>query len=119
MTDVPAYMETVEKFISPLIENQFPEIYRQDGPTFVLFLKAYFEYLESEGNALWYARRLPELKDIDFTLDSFITHFKNKYLAKLPLNTDSDVRMLVKHSLDLFRSKGTPRGVQILFQLVF
>ncbi len=112
-------MDTLEKTVSHLIENQFPQIFREEGPMFVAFLRAYFEWMEEEGNNLFYTRRLPEIKDIDETLEEFIVHFKNTYLAKIPLNSHSDVRNLVKHSLDLYRSKGTERGVDLLFKLVY
>ncbi len=112
-------METIEKFISHLIENQFPGIYREDGPMLVAFMKSYYEWMEETENVLWYTRRLYEIKDIDETLDEFITHFKEKYLSRIPINDNTDVRNLVKHSLDLYRSKGTERGVDLLFKLVF
>ena len=32
-----------EKFISNFIENQFPRFYQEDGPDFILFVKAYYE----------------------------------------------------------------------------
>ena len=38
----------IEKNISNLVEHQFPEFYRTDGPTFVSFVKAYYKWLESE-----------------------------------------------------------------------
>lgn len=86
---------------------------------FVAFLKAYFEFLEDEGNPLWYSRRLSEIKDIDETLEEFILHFKEKYLKNIPLTSYTDARMLIKHSLDLYRSKGTERGIDLLFKLIY
>jgi hypothetical protein len=38
----------VEK-ISSLVEQQFPAFYNEDGEQFVLFVKAYYEYLEQSG----------------------------------------------------------------------
>src|SRR4051812_23364594 len=112
-------METIEKYVSNLIEGQFPQFYREEGPMFVAFMRSYFEWMESSINTLWYTRRLFEIKDVDETLDQFLVHFKQKYLNKIPVNEASDVRNLVKHSLDLYRSKGTERGVDLLFKLVF
>lgn len=40
-------MKDFEKFISPIIENQFPAIYREESPLFVAFMKAYYEWAES------------------------------------------------------------------------
>lgn len=83
------------------------------------FVKAYYEWLESPSNPLYYARRYYALTDIDTTLDSFIVYFKEKYLKNIQLDTESDTRLLVKHALDIYRSKGTERCVRLLFQLVF
>ena len=33
-----------ENFISPLVEHQFPSLYKDDGPELIAFLKAYYEY---------------------------------------------------------------------------
>lgn len=105
--------------ISNLISNQFPAFYREQGPVFIAFVKAYYEWLESPSNPLYYARRYYALTDIDTTLDSFIVFFKEKYLKNIQLDTQSDTRLLVKHALDIYRSKGTERCVRLLFQLVF
>ena len=39
----------IEKNISNLVEHQFPEFFRTDGPTFVLFVKKYYEWLEGKS----------------------------------------------------------------------
>lgn len=105
--------------ISNLIANQFPAFYREQGPIFIAFVRAYYEWLESPTNPLYYSRRFYNIMDIDTTLDEFILHFKEKYLKDIQLTTKSDTRLLIKHALDIYRSKGTERCVQLLFQLVF
>ena len=35
-----------EKYISNFIQNQFPLFYQEEGPDFILFLKAYYEWME-------------------------------------------------------------------------
>ena len=40
-------MREIEDFISPLIEGQFPAFYRDEGKMFVAFVKAYYEWAES------------------------------------------------------------------------
>lgn len=44
-------MSGIEKFISPYIATQLPRIYRENGPMFVSFLKAYYEFLEHRRDA--------------------------------------------------------------------
>ena len=40
-------MLTIEKNIVPLIEQQFPSLYRAEGELFITFVKAYYEWLET------------------------------------------------------------------------
>ena len=112
-------METIEKKISNLIQSQFPAHYRENGPVFVAFVTEYYKWLESQDQTIYHTRRILDYKDIDETVDDFIIYFKNKYLTNIQFNTQSDIRQLVKHSLDLYRSKGTERSVDLLFRLVF
>lgn len=112
-------MRDIEDYISPLIESQFPSFYAEEGPLFVLFAKEYFKWLESSGNALYYSRNLLEYRDIDKTIDSFLVHFKEKYLSGVDFTSQSSKRVLVKAAIDLFRSKGSERSIDLLFKLVY
>lgn len=112
-------MRDIEDIISPLIETQFPSFYKEEGPVFIEFVKAYYEWMETEGNALAISRDILELKDIDQTIDDYIQYFKTKYLPLISFNTATDKRFLVKHVLDLYRSKGTERSVDLFFRLVY
>ena len=40
-------MSEFVKTVSQLVENQFPSFYKEDGPGFVAFVKAYYEFLET------------------------------------------------------------------------
>ena len=112
-------MQSIEQHISQYIESQFPAIYREEGPVLVQFVKAYYEWMESTGQALWHSRRLPSYRDIDTTLDEFITHFKLKYLPNIQFTTASSKRLFVKNALDFHRSKGSPRSVELFFKLIY
>jgi hypothetical protein len=112
-------MSIIEKNISNFIETQFPAIYREEGPVFVEFVKKYYEWLESSNNALYHSRRILDYKDIDETVDDFVLKFKQKYLSDIQFDTVSQTRQLIKHSLDLYRSKGTDRSVDLFFRAVF
>lgn len=112
-------MKTLDKFISPLIVNQFPEIYKSDGPLFILFVKAYFEWLEASGNILNESRSIPEYRDIDTTLTEFVSLFKNKYMHGIPLDVPGDIKFLQKHIKEVYGSKGTKSGLELLFRLLF
>ena len=112
-------MKQFEKLISPFVESQFPSFYREEGGQFIAFVKAYYEWLESTNNPLWYARRLTDLRDIDTTLDEFIVYFKEKYLKNIQFDTATNKQLLIKNSLELYRSKGTERSIDLFFKLVY
>ena len=108
-----------EKLISPYVESQFPRHYRENSPQFVEFVRMYYAWLEQSTQPIGQARRMQEYRDIDETTDDFITYFKNKFLPYLKFVTNIDKRALVKHVQDLYRSKGTERGVDLFFKLVY
>lgn len=112
-------MDFFEKKISHLIEQQFPDFYQEDGPVFVEFVKKYYEWMESPNNAIYHSRRLLEYGDIDSTVDDFLIYFKSKYLNSIQFNTATNTRQLIKHSLDLYRSKGTTQSIDLFFKEVF
>lgn len=105
--------------VSPIIPFQFPGFYQDQYPNFVGFVEAYFQWLEQANNAQYYARRIYDIKDVDNTLDQFIIYFKEKYLQNIHFNTTAPIRTVIKHALDIYRSKGTERGTTLLFQLAF
>jgi len=109
----------MDKFISPLIASQFPQFYNQDGPTFIAFIKAYYEWMESTNNVINKSRSLLDTMDIDKTEQQFISHFTNTYLLSLPQDIITDKKLVVKHILDLYRTKGTKRAYELLFRLLF
>ena len=187
-------MNTVEQKISPLIQSMFPAFYAEEGPAFISFVQAYYEFLEqnfqlltldnntnfnigdtvtqgtttgtiinfvnsdvlvlvnelstfecmtmcsnltaitsSSGGsayiihggttkrlgALFLARNLPSIRDIDTTMDIFLTNFKQKYLCNIEFDTTTNKKLLIKNSFDLYRSKGTSRSIDLFFRLMY
>lgn len=108
-----------EKFVSNFIKNQFPLFYQEEGPDFILFVKAYYEWLESEKQPIYQARRLYDYRDIDNTLEEFLEFFQKKYLYGIPFNVIANKRFLLKHILDVYRSKGAIQCYRLLFKLLY
>lgn len=110
---------SLEKNISTLIHTQFPGHYRETGPTLVAFVEAYYKWLEEPGNELYMTRRFFEYTDVDETIDDFLVYFKETFLKGIQFETTSNIRMLLKHSLDLYRAKGSEQAIDLLFKIVF
>jgi len=113
-------MHDLSKTISEYIEQQFPAVYREDGPNLVAFTKAYYEFMENTSESpTTLSRSMFQNRDIDETLDSFLVHFKEKYLSEFPYAKAVDKRFAIKHIMDYYRSKGTPQATELLIRLLF
>lgn len=110
---------SVQQFISNFIQDQYPRFYEEEGPNFILFMEAYFEWMEQQGSPIGEARQLYNYRDIDNTLDKFLPHFQRKYLYGIPFNVIINLRFLLKHVLDVYRSKGSIQGYGLLFRLLY
>lgn len=105
----------IEKSISFFINQQFPGIYREDGPELVQLARDYYKWMETSSNqSVYVSRRFFEYRDIDSTIKDLLIFYKNKYLADLELK-ESIVPFLVKNILDLYRRKGTKAGIELFF----
>jgi hypothetical protein len=78
-----------------------------------------FSVTKDQKNPLSYLRSFYDDIDVDTTSEEFLVYFKEKYLKDIELRTDVDTRRLVKHALDIYRSKGTERGADLLFKMVY
>ena len=104
---------------SIFIPSQFPDFYEEEGPDLLLFVQAYYEWMEQNGGILDYSRNLMNNRDVDNTVDQFVEHFRTEYLQNLPAYSQHDTAFLVKHIQDLYKSKGTPRALDLVFRLFF
>lgn len=99
--------------LSRIVANQLPEFIREDYPTFVSFLEAYYEYLEqNDANAY-------ELRDIDKTLDRFITYFRNEVAPNAFSSPNGDQRFLLSNIKDAHLAKGSEASFKLLFRLLY
>ena len=113
-------MHDLSKTISEYIEQQFPAVYREDGPNLVAFTKAYYEFMENTSTSpTTLSRSMFQNRDVDETLDSFLVHFKEKYLSEFPYAKAVDKRFVIKHIMDYYRSKGTPKATELLIRMLF
>ena len=74
-----------------------------------------------QGNPVQTLQQLLEYADIDKTITDFLDQFRDSYLTAIPNTLASGVskRTLVKNIRDLYRAKGTRRGHELFFRLIF
>jgi len=105
--------------LSTLVENQFPAFYKEEGPKFLAFIKAYYQYLETTGKQQDIQRNLKNYKDIDTTLDEYIQYFRSELMAEIPDDALADKRLLAKRIKDLYTTKGTIDSYKLLFKILY
>jgi hypothetical protein len=103
---------SIKPSVSALISSQVPEFVREDNPTFVAFLQAYYDYIQTQSPDL------RDLRNLDTTLDGFIKHFKNELATNLP-PTIVDQRFLLQHIKDQYLAKGSESSYKLLFRMFF
>jgi hypothetical protein len=106
---------------SLLVPSQLPEFIRDnpDYSNFVLFLKAYYEWMEQNGQVTDRAKNLLNYKDVDQTTNEFIDYFTNDFLPYFPKDILIDESKAVKLARQLYQTKGTPGSYEFLFKVLY
>ena len=98
--------------LSSVVSRQIPEFIREDYPTFVAFVEAYYKYLQDQGVDL------TAVRDIDQTLEQFIVEFKRELAHNLPA-IQGDERFILTKIKDQYLAKGSESSYKLLFRLLF
>jgi len=109
---------------SVLVSQEVPEFVREEYPTFVAFLEAYYEFLETKqgtqkNDLTNQAKKLRTIRDVDDSIEEFETNFYNTYATLLPLEVQADKALLFKQLVPLYKAKGSDASFKLLFRLVF
>ena len=110
-----------KKTISAHIESQLPEFVRQDHGTFVDFVEAYYQWLETSNNPYLMPYQTMTYKDVDRTVSVFLDQIQNEVMQLWPKRLDRDVdrKNLIKNIKDFYESKGTEKSIRFIFRVLF
>jgi len=106
---------------SLLVPYQLPKFIAEDPnySVFVLFLQAYYEWMEQENNVLDYTKSLLTYMDVDTTTQEFLNYFINDFMSYFPPDILADQTKVLKIAKQLYQSKGTPASYKFLFRVLF
>jgi hypothetical protein len=126
---------SLSKKTSVQIAQQLPEFVRDDPnyQNFVLFLEAYYEWLETQYTAnanstivsttsqgiTYGSKNILNYVDVDETLDEFVQYFINDFLPYVPAEIFTDKRKLLKISKQFYQAKGTENSYKFLFRALY
>jgi hypothetical protein len=106
---------------SLLIPSQLPEFVRDEPAyaNFVLFLQAYYEWLEQNNNVEDRTKNILNYIDIDKTSAEFLDYFYEDFLSYFPDEILADKQKVAKIARDLYQSKGTQAAYRFLFRTLY
>jgi hypothetical protein len=106
---------------SLLIPHQIPKHIRDnpDYRNFILFLKAYYEWLDLPENTGNLINTISDYKDIDKVPDKFVDYYYNTFLPYFPKEILADKVKVSKIAKELYKAKGTPSSYKFLFKVLY
>ena len=110
---------STDNYTSLIVEDQFPEFAKEEGPNLIAFVKAYYEWMETTGQMTNEAKNLQDYADIDNTLDQFVQYFEGEVMDTIPKTIAADKRLLAKHIRDLYVAKGSQEAFRLLFRMLY
>jgi hypothetical protein len=127
LAELTPEQESILFRISPFIESQLPDFVRSDYPIFVSFLEAYYEWVEQNDNSVGAISRLTSVSDVDTTIDSFVSQFRNTYLLNFPTElaiaddgvTPLNIQSVIKNIKEFYKLKGTEKAFEFLFRIIY
>ena len=113
--------------LKSFIKNQLPSFIREDHSTFVAFMEAYYEWLDSNTDNIRITSQVDNVFDIDESLDIFVEDFQKTYIASFPIslaiNPETgeklDARKLIKNIRNFYKAKGIEKSYKFLFRIIY
>ena len=109
----------IKYHLSELIPDQLPGFVRDEYDNFIVFLKAYYEFLEQDNKAQEVLENLHKYSDIDETAEELVEKFFKTYAYDISFSEISDSRLFLKNIRELYSKKGTETSYRILFSYLF
>ena len=106
---------------SLLVPFQLPKFISEDPnyANFVLFVQAYYEWMEEQNNTLDFSKNLLNYMDVDTTTEQFLQYYVNDFMSYFPQDILTDKAKTLKIAKQLYQSKGTPASYKFLFRILY
>lgn len=111
--------DRIKNRLSLLVPEQLPDFVQSDYTQFVIFLKAYYEFLEQNNTAQEVLQNLEKYRDIDETTSNLIEKFLGTYSEDYFLSNTAENRFIIKRIRDIYKTKGTEKAYETLFYILY
>jgi len=102
-----------------LVDEVFPEHFREDYPNLVTFLDAYYEHLDSADNFGGIIQELQTIRDIEDTKLEYLDYMFDEIALGVSQNTFTFPREAIRNFGNFFRVKGSQYSVHGFFRAFF
>lgn len=102
-----------------LAERSFPSFFKSYAPKLLKFYSDWLDWTELPGNFHYELNHLSSEQDIDESIEAYRTHLKAKLLPEFPERTATDLKLLLKNVLWLYRAKSSRKAYDFMFRVLF
>ena len=116
--------------VYPVIKNQIPEFIREEYPTLATFVEKYYEFNDLNTTAYGIGptnilHTMQDRMDLGFqnygeeTKTDFLDTFFEQYGKDFPVTLAADKNILLKNIKDFYTAKGSVKGIELLFRIMY
>ena len=116
--------------VYPIIKNQIPEFVREEYPTLATFVEKYYEFNDLNTTAYGIGptnilHTMQDRMDLGFqnygeeTKTDFLDTFFEQYGKDFPVTLAADKNILLKNIKDFYTAKGSVKGIELLFRIMY
>lgn len=105
--------------LSAIINYKLPEFVRDEHDMFVAFVKAYYEFLEEDGNWLSYMERYQRNLNVDIADDDFIEQYVKEFASTFSQKALIPTDQLLKLIREFYLSKGSEDAFRFVFTILY
>jgi hypothetical protein len=92
---------------------------RDNFPIVLDFLQAYYAWMETSGEPISGIFSLLDNRDVDSTLNGFLSYFRYEFLPNIPATIIADPKKLLKHAKDFYLARGSEKSFALLFRILY
>ena len=117
--------------MSYIVESQIPDFVVEDYPKFAQFIKDYYRFMDLGDESYaelgmtgvqspnYLLQEMIDKLNLDHYDEDFLDSFLEQYAVDFPKVAEVEKHMLVKHIRDFFEAKGSRKGVEAFFRLMY
>lgn len=105
--------------VSHLIDSQFPDFVSENHPRFLEFIRAYYEWMETQNNPLYESKNILKNQDVDYAQEKYLEQLFKEFLVHIPRNIVVDKANLLKNIRQFYRTRGTERSYELFFRFLY